>query len=544
MSTECVVLNNCFVCFHINCYRSVAARSFLGASNCKSGIEAIYVDSTHFICCLARNLLTCSSLVYSFIAMTDLVNRLTALGPNIEKLMDIGGAVGLSLGVLHHGQPIYQANFGLRDIQKSLAPTEETIFPACSLVKPLTAATLALLVEEEKITWETLVKDVLPEFNIKDDILRNCTTIADLLCHRTGMAWGDNLYIGTDNNVLISGENSMRYINSQEPLLPFRGQYAYNNIPYELAGHVIEKLTGSTWSEVLKSRILDPIGLDRTSFRTPLPDVDNIAKCYNTLDDGTPTPVRCATAGDDGFCGPSGSLRACVRDLLKFCSCLLRSANEQFASGKTSTKHSRLKQVNHLMSAKIPMGDPTFRETSYGFGWARVQLPGPMGAVGCNLPLTPQGMPVVGKGAPSTLVCYHQGSLPGALAAMNLVPETQSAIVVLSNSLALNDVSDWVGQLILEELLDVSERNDYIKAAESSVAENAKWFSTTMEELEKEQKKGPVPRNLEEYTGTYWDAIHVFKIDVFVEDGILYWAFQGLDSEKWQLDHYEQDTFT
>ena len=196
------------------------------------------------------------------------------------------------------------------------------------------------------------------------------------------------------------------------------------------------------------------------------------------------------------------------------------------------------------MSAKIPMGDPTFRETSYGFGWARVQLPGPMGAMGCNPLLMPHDMPVVGKGAPSTLVCYYQGSLPGALAAMNLVPETESAIVILSNSLALNDVSDWVGQLVLEELLGASERNDYIKAAESSVAENAKWFSTTMEELEKEQKKGTVPRNLEEYTGTYWDAIHVFKVDVFVEEGVLHWALQGLDSEKWQLDHYEQDTFT
>ncbi len=476
--------------------------------------------------------------------MADLLNRLTALRPKIEKLMQIGGTAGLSLGVLHHGKPIYQANFGLRDVQQSLAPTEETIFPVCSLVKALTSATLALLVEEEKITWETPVKDVLPEFDIEDYVLRNFTTIADLLCHRTGMSWGDNLYIGTDNNVLISGENSMKYINSQKPLLPFRGQFAYNNIPYELAGHVIEKLTGSTWSEVLKSRILDPIGLDRTSFKTPPPDVDNVAKCYNTLDDGTPTPIRCISTGDDGFCGPSGGLRTCVKDLLKLYSSFLRSANDQFASGKTSSKDSPLKQVNYLMSAKIPMGDPTFRETSYGFGWARVQLPGPMGAVGCNPPLMPHGMPVIGKSAPSTMVCYHQGCMPGALAAVNLVPETESAIVVLSNSLALNDASDWVGQLVLEELLDVPERNDYIEAAKSSVAENAKWFSTTMQELEKEQTKGSVPRNLEEYTGTYWDANHIFKIHVSVDDGILHWALQGLDSEKWQLDHYEQDTFT
>ena len=153
--------------------------------------------------------------------MADLVNCLIVLYPKIEKLMQVGGTAGLLLGVLYYGKPIYQANFGLRDIQNSLAPTEEIIFPGCLLVKVLTAATLTLLIEEEKITWETLVKDVLPEFDIEDYILRNCIMIADLLCHCTGMSWGDNLYIDTDNNVLILGENSMKYINSQKPLLSF-----------------------------------------------------------------------------------------------------------------------------------------------------------------------------------------------------------------------------------------------------------------------------------------------------------------------------------
>ena len=74
----------------------------------------------------------------------------------------------------------------------------------------MTTATLVLLVEEERITWETLVKDVLLECEPKECVLRNYTTTADLLYHRTGMAWGDNLYMGTDNNVLVSGKNSMK----------------------------------------------------------------------------------------------------------------------------------------------------------------------------------------------------------------------------------------------------------------------------------------------------------------------------------------------
>lgn len=273
-------------------------------------------------------------------------------------------------------------------------------------------------------------------------------------------------------------------------------------------------------------------------------EVDNVATCYNTLDDGTPTPIACVKGGNDVFGGPSGGIRTCVEDLLKIYSVFLESANDQFAHSTTSTKGSPFKQVNHLISARIPMNQPTRGETSYAFGWARVQLPGTMGDIGCNPPLMPKGMPVVGQGVPSRLVIYHQGSLPGALAAVNLIPDTESAIVILTNSLTLNDTPDWVGQLILEELLEVPERNEYIKAARESVAENAQWYTRTMAELQNEKKNGTSPRKLEDYVGTYWDGPYVFKIEVTLEDGTLYWAFQGLDSEKFRLEHYENDVFT
>ena len=196
------------------------------------------------------------------------------------------------------------------------------------------------------------------------------------------------------------------------------------------------------------------------------------------------------------------------------------------------------------MSTKIPMGSPTRLENSYAFGWARVQLPGRIGAIGVNPGLVPNGMPIVGKGSPSQIVLYHQGSLPGALAVVVLLPETLSAIVVLTNTLSLNDIPDWVSQLILEELLEVPDKNDYVAAAKTSVAENANWYSSTVDELTKDRNDDTSPKKLEDYTGTYWDAIHVVKIEVSLEDGTLNWALQGLPSEKFSLDHYEHDTFT
>lgn len=111
--------------------------------------------------------------------------------------------------------------------------------------------------------------------------------------------------------------------------------------------------------------------------------------------------------------------------------------------------------MTHLTSAKIPMDHPSRNEISYACGWGRVQLPNKMGQIGINPGLMPDGMPTVGKGAPSQLVLFHQGSLAGILSIVMILPDTDNVIVVLSTSLALNDVPDWVGQLVLEELLDV-----------------------------------------------------------------------------------------
>jgi CubicO group peptidase (beta-lactamase class C family) len=211
--------------------------------------------------------------------MEDLRTRLDALRPKTEDLMRIGGMPGLSLGVMHQGQPAYHANYGYSDVKNCLEPTGETIFPVCSLTKAVTSAAMGILIEEGKAGWDTLVKDALPAFDIDDEILQNHMTIADLLCHRSGMSWADNLIGGTENNVLVNAKDSMKYLNSQTRLLPFRGQLAYNNLAYEIAGKVIEALSGQSYVDFAQARILGPLAMTRTYLRTPPADLENVGEC-------------------------------------------------------------------------------------------------------------------------------------------------------------------------------------------------------------------------------------------------------------------------
>lgn len=468
--------------------------------------------------------------------------HLSALRPTIHELMSIAGTAGLSLGVVHNDKLIHTANFGFRDYGSKLPVDDETIFPGCSLTKAMISATIGVLVEEGALTWDTRVKDVLPGYQIQDRDLQNLTTITDLLAHRTGMSTS-NYWLGSQNNILVAKRDSLTFLNNQQAVKPFRGQWQYNNLGYELAGLVIEQVSGQRWDKVLESKVLEPLGLNRTNAMAKEND-GNTAKAYAVLDNRTPTEIAGVKAAADVFGGANGGIRSCVKDLLKFYQELMRAGKHQFSTGQASTPGSPLNQVAELLSAKIPLKETSLHENSYAFGWVRSQLPSPMGAVGLNPKLIPYGMPIVGKGIPSRLVIYHQGSLPGALAAAILLPETQSAIVVMTNTLALNDCADWVGQLVLETLIGVKDKNDYLELSRKSVASSLAWHSTVEAALKKKQVLGTSPRNLEEYTGTYTNSIKTMKIEVTQGDKKLFFALQGLASEKYGLTHYQDDIFT
>ncbi|KAI3327286.1 beta-lactamase/transpeptidase-like protein [Xylariaceae sp. AK1471] len=318
----------------------------------------------------------------------------------------------------------------------------------------------------------------------------------------------------------------------------------YNNLDYEIAGLVIDKIVGS-WAGVFRQKLFGPLDMKRTFTGRPPKDTEDVAKAYNTLDDGTPTEIPLVKAGEGVFGGSSGGIFTCVEDLLKAYSAMVNAINDQFSSGQTLTDGSPIKRAEDVFSAKVPLSQPTFHESSYAFGIARTQLPGVMGQIGINLGLMPEGkMPVVAKCTPSRLVLYHQGSLPGALSAIALIPELQTVVVVvMTNSLSLNDCPHCVMQLVLEQLLEAPQRNDYIAVAKTSAATTLQWYDNTVQALGEEHKNGTASKPLEAYVGTYWNKQRYLKVDVTIDKGKLQWELQDLESEKFELDHFNGDTF-
>lgn len=116
-------------------------------------------------------------------------------------------------------------------------------------------------------------------------------------------------------------------------------------------------------------------------------------------------------AGKNSSGGASGAMFSCVRDLVTFYIAVMEAMDDQFTNNPTQTQGLPFKQVPEILSAKIPLNSPTYAESSYAFGVARLRLPDQMGYIGFNPGLMPSGMPAVARGTEPRLILYHQGSL-------------------------------------------------------------------------------------------------------------------------------------
>ncbi|PQE26378.1 Beta-lactamase transpeptidase protein [Rutstroemia sp. NJR-2017a BBW] len=434
-------------------------------------------------------------------------SRLRALRSNLEELMKIGSTPGTAIAVIHNGELIYQENLGYRDLDNKLPVTAETIFPCASLTKAVVAAGLGICVDEEigDLKWDSKVHDVLPEWTSADEILRKEMTVTDCLSHRAGMEAPDH-WLGTNNNILIPQEKSLEFLNALQRPFPFRASYGYNNCGYEIAGHILTKAASQRWDTFLKTRIFDPLNMTRTSTHAAPPSDPNFATGYWALDAYPNNPARIVpiTCSGETFMGAAGAMHSCTADLVKLYTAFLDSAADQYANSYTSTSGSPLKQVPTLFCPQVNMNPTLLREQSYALGWARLQTPGPMDQ------LRPQkNRPDVGKGVPSELVLYHQGSFPGALAFVALVPRLKGCVLVLTNGLSMSvNPADLMGQALLEGYLGVGEgdKNDYVELVRREKEEkDGSWFEDIKTWLDENRTGGDCPRELEDYVGDYWD---------------------------------------
>ncbi|KAK5657511.1 hypothetical protein OQA88_3083 [Cercophora sp. LCS_1] len=474
---------------------------------------------------------------------TDFIARLSRTSPTIEKIRAISGNPGISLGVLHQGKPIYAANYGYRDIAAKIPPDGDTIFPIASMTKAMIATLFASLADDGRISFETKLCELVSEYKVSSEYfgckeLATKANLIDLLAHRLGTTMGNGFWSQKNQQVLVDKSETAKIVGFLQPLAPFRTKFMYSNWGYGLAGEILEDVAGNDLQSLADEALFKPLNMTRTTMGDATGD--NVAKSYMALSDATPFEIP-ATAYVSGKArAGAGACKSTVNDLLRFYGAWLAAAKDQKATGKTSTSGSPFKNTAIQWSKHSTVADGS----DYGLGWVLAQLPGKGGLVGVNGYEAPE-LPIIAKGTAPRQLVYHQGSVCGALSAVYLLPETETAVVVLGNGFDLCDTPDWISQILLEALLDAPDPNDYVDLAKRTAANALSHHQPTIDQLAADQEHGTPVKPLVEYTGKYYNKAGNFFLEVTVSDDCagLALAPQGFLNTSYKLHHYHHDVF-
>ena len=177
----------------------------------------------------------------------------------------------LGVAVVKDGQTVLARGYGVREMGKPDRADEHTLFAIASNSKNVTAAGLAMRVDEGKVKWDEPVKTYLPGFTLSDPYIGAHITVRDTLSHRAGfgLGAGDLLFWPNSNR-------SRAEVLAQVPFVPiedgFRANYHYCNLMFVVAGAVLEAVSGMTWEAFLQTRIFDRLGMTESVPMASLAD--------------------------------------------------------------------------------------------------------------------------------------------------------------------------------------------------------------------------------------------------------------------------------
>ena len=183
----------------------------------------------------------------------------------VNRTLKTFNVPGISVGIVHNGKVVLAKGYGIANIETGEKVNSATNFGIASNSKAFTVAALAMLVDENKIKWDDKVIQYIPEFKMYNDYVTNEFTIRDLLTHRSGLGLGaGDLMVWPDGHD-FTPEDIIRNIHFLKPVSGFRTKYDYDNLLYIIAGVVIERVSGKTWTEFIQERILNPLEMKCTA---------------------------------------------------------------------------------------------------------------------------------------------------------------------------------------------------------------------------------------------------------------------------------------
>ncbi|QBD76985.1 serine hydrolase [Ktedonosporobacter rubrisoli] len=241
----------------------------------------------------------------------------------VDHVMQTWQIPGVAIGIVKDDEVIYARGFGQRDREQGLETTPQSIFAIGSCTKAFVAMSLAMLVDEGKLAWDAPLRNYLPEFKLADSVTSERLTTRDILTHRSGLPGHDALAY----NSLVTVKELIGRLPHLEFNKDLRAGWQYNNLLYGVAGYLLEAISGQSWDAFIRQRILEPLGMNSTSFSVQ--DVQRAADYalpYKTIKGKTQRTRFYPRFNKGTSYDPAGALNSNVEDMTKWLRALLKQS--------------------------------------------------------------------------------------------------------------------------------------------------------------------------------------------------------------------------
>lgn len=425
--------------------------------------------------------------------------------------MELWHVPGMSVAVVKKDEILFQRGFGQTAETNGRAVDEHTLFAIASTTKAMVVTAILMLTDEEKLSLDDPVIKHIPELHFKNPALTQQVTVRDLLAHRTGLPSTD--YWTFLQNMPL--DEQLRHLRNVPSAAPVRTRLIYQNTMFEIAGLLIERISGQRWDDFLTKRLWRPLGMLETFGDRSQIGADQIHVTPHLY--FKEELVVAAWDFPADYADAAGSVWSSIHDMSLWAQFLLRDGVTSKGDRLVSEKGMQEMFEPHQLASPddfyptVELTKPSWR--SYGLGWFQQDYQG-------------------------RKIDFHTGSLSGLIAIIGLDRAGDKAVIVLGNrdhaemrhALLWNVMDNTVGDERPDwnrEVFDLYEKR--AQQADES------WAETQQKRLENTKPGLPA----ESYAGRYRNSSFG---DILIEgtgsDMILKTRLVNFEMSHWHLETF------
>lgn len=342
-------------------------------------------------------------------AQSSVSARLAGLDDLVRSELARSGAPGAAVVVVSGGQIVFAKGFGLANVETREAVTPDSLFQIGSVTKPFTAAAILTDGLEGRLGINQPVSRVIK--GLTPCIGR--VTLGELLSHSAGLIDEPDEFGPQGEEGLAAYPRTWR---SDYCLLAPGRAFSYSNSGFALAGLALQEREGKPFADLMRERVLTPLGMGRTTFRPTEAMTGPLAVGHRTQD-GVVSVVR--PLPNDARLWPAGTLYSSAREMGRF---LLAMTQNGRVDGNQALPAAAIKE---MMTPRV--STPT-SGGHYGYGLFLDQYRGQQRA-------------------------SHAGGMTGYGAAFAVLPESNLGVAVLANGdgAILTNVGNRVLEILAED---------------------------------------------------------------------------------------------